>query len=62
MMYQDAVAQEMAYVLRDAEIKFAVVEDQEQVDKMVEIQPDAPLLAHVIYDDPAACATTPRPC
>jgi long-chain acyl-CoA synthetase len=52
MMYQDAVAQEMAYVLQDAEIKFAVVEDQEQVDKMVEIQPDAPLLAHVIYDDP----------
>ncbi len=51
MMYQDAVAQEMAYVLQDAEIKFAVVEDQEQVDKMVEIQPDAPLLEHVIYDD-----------
>ncbi len=52
MMYQDAVAQEMAYVLQDAEIRFAVVEDQEQVDKMVEIQPDAPLLEHVIYDDP----------
>ena len=34
MMYQDAVAQEMAYVLQDAEIKFAIVEDQEQVDKM----------------------------
>ncbi|MER2555328.1 MAG: AMP-binding protein [Thauera sp.] len=52
MMYQDAVAQEMVYVLQDAEIKFAVVEDQEQVDKMVEIQADAPLLEHVIYDDP----------
>ena len=51
MMYQDAVAQEMAYVLQDAEIKFAVVEDQEQVDKMLEIQPDAPMLEHVIYDD-----------
>jgi len=52
MMYQDAVAQEMAYVLQDAEIKFAVVEDQEQVDKMLEIQPEAPMLEHVIYDDP----------
>ncbi|HRO35052.1 AMP-binding protein [Thauera sp.] len=51
MMYQDAVAQEMAYVLQDAEIKFAVVEDQEQVDKMLEIQPEAPMLEHVIYDD-----------
>jgi long-chain acyl-CoA synthetase len=52
LLYQDAVAVEMAYVLQDAEIKFAVVEDQEQVDKMLEIQPDVPLLQHVIYDDP----------
>ncbi|QDF98836.1 long-chain fatty acid--CoA ligase [Azoarcus sp. DD4] len=52
MLYQDAVAQEMAYVLQDAEIRFAVVEDQEQVDKMLEIQPEVPFLEHVIYDDP----------
>ncbi len=52
LMYQDAVAQEMAYVLQDAEIRFAVVEDQEQVDKMVEIAAEAPMLEHVIYDDP----------
>ncbi|MBD5803378.1 Long-chain-fatty-acid--CoA ligase FadD15 [Azoarcus sp. Aa7] len=52
MLYQDAVAQEMTYVLEDAEIKFAVVEDQEQVDKMLEILPDVPFLEHVIYDDP----------
>lgn len=51
MLYQDAVAQEMAYVLQDAEIRFAVVEDQEQVDKMLEIQGEVPLLEHVIYDD-----------
>ncbi len=52
MLYQDAVAQEMTYVLQDAEIKFAVVEDQEQVDKMLEIHPEVPFLEHVIYDDP----------
>ncbi|HRH75496.1 MAG TPA: AMP-binding protein, partial [Zoogloea sp.] len=52
MMYQDAVAQEMAYVMQDAEIRFACVEDQEQVDKMLEIKGDLPLLEHVIYDDP----------
>ncbi|MCV2217431.1 AMP-dependent synthetase/ligase [Thauera sp. Sel9] len=51
MMYQDAVAQEMVYVLQDAEVKFAIVEDQEQVDKMLEIAGEAPLLQHVIYDD-----------
>ncbi len=52
LMYQDAVAQEMVYVLQDAEIRFAVVEDQEQVDKMVEIAAETPILEHVIYDDP----------
>ncbi len=31
-LYQDAVAQEMVYVFRDAGITFAIVEDQEQVD------------------------------
>ena len=52
MMYQDAVAQEMAYVMADAEIRFACVEDQEQVDKMLEVKDGLPLLEHVIYDDP----------
>lgn len=52
MLYQDAVAEEMVYVLQDAEIKFAVVEDQEQVDKMLEIRGQAPALEQVIYDDP----------
>jgi long-chain acyl-CoA synthetase len=42
MMYQDAVAQEMAYVMQDAEIRFACVEDQEQVDKMLEIRATCP--------------------
>ena len=51
-LYQDAVAAEMAFVLQDAEIKFAIVEDQEQVDKMLEIKDQCPTLAHVLYDDP----------
>jgi long-chain acyl-CoA synthetase len=50
-LYQDAVAQEMLFVLENAEIEFAAVEDQEQVDKMLEILPRAPSLRHVIYDD-----------
>ncbi|WP_415808177.1 AMP-dependent synthetase/ligase [Bordetella muralis] len=51
-LYQDAVAQEMVYVLQDASITVAVVEDQEQVDKMLEVRDQCPDLAHVIYDDP----------
>jgi len=51
-LYQDAVAQEMVYVLQDAEIGVAVVEDQEQVDKMLEVRAQCPALRRVVYDDP----------
>ena len=51
-MYQDAPAAEFVYVLNDAEIAYAVVEDQEQVDKMLEAMPQVPTLEHIYYDDP----------
>ena len=49
-LYQDAVADEMRYVLQDAEIHFAAVEDQEQVDKLLEIKPHCRGLRHILYD------------
>ncbi len=51
-LYQDAVAQEMVFVFQNADIAFAIVEDQEQVDKLLEILPQCPKLKHIIYDDP----------
>ncbi|MEP7156241.1 MAG: AMP-binding protein [Betaproteobacteria bacterium] len=51
-LYQDAVAQEMVFVFQNAEITFAIAEDQEQVDKLLEIRAQFPALAHIIYDDP----------
>ncbi|MGQ0579414.1 MAG: AMP-dependent synthetase/ligase [Betaproteobacteria bacterium] len=51
-VYQDSVAQEMLYVLENAEIEYAIVEDQEQVDKLLEILPLCPRLKHIFYDDP----------
>ena len=51
-MYQDAVAQEMLYVLDNAEIEYAIVEDQEQVDKLLELWPQYPNLKHIFFDDP----------
>ena len=50
-MYQDAVAAEMVYVFRDASIRVAVVEDQEQTDKLLEIRNQCPELAAILYDD-----------
>ncbi len=50
-MYQDAVAGEMTFVFDNAEIHFAVVEDQEQVDKVLEIREKVPHLQQIFYDD-----------
>ncbi|MGB8301948.1 MAG: AMP-binding protein, partial [Azonexus sp.] len=51
-LYQDAVAAEMLFVMQDAGIRFAVVEDQEQVDKLLEVKDQLPALEHIVYDDP----------
>lgn len=51
-VYQDAVADEMAFVLDHAEVGFAMAEDQEQVDKLLEIMDRCPRLGTVIFDDP----------
>jgi long-chain acyl-CoA synthetase len=51
-LYQDAVAAEMAFPIRNAEVAHALAEDQEQVDKLLEILPGCPTLKHIYYDDP----------
>jgi long-chain acyl-CoA synthetase len=51
-LYQDAVAQEMAFVLQNTEAVCAIAEDQEQVDKLLEVLPDCPHLKHIVFDDP----------
>ncbi len=51
-VYQDSVADEMAYVLEHAEVRFAVVEDQEQVDKILSIADRLPQArATIVYDE-----------
>jgi long-chain acyl-CoA synthetase len=51
-VYADSVADEMAYVLEHAGVKVAVVEDQEQVDKILSIADRLHTLEHIVYDDP----------
>jgi long-chain acyl-CoA synthetase len=51
-LYQDAVASELVFPIRSAEIRFALAEDQEQVDKLLEILPQCPTLERIYYDDP----------
>jgi long-chain acyl-CoA synthetase len=51
-LYQDAVAAEMVFPIQNADIAHALAEDQEQVDKLLEILPQCPKLKHIYYDDP----------
>jgi long-chain acyl-CoA synthetase len=51
-LYQDAVAAECVFPMANADVRFAVVEDQEQVDKMLEVREQCPQLQHIFYDDP----------
>ncbi len=50
-LYQEAPARDMAFVLRDAKIRYVIVEDQEQVDKMLEIQQEYPELSFICYEN-----------
>ncbi len=51
-LYQDAVAAECVFPMTNAEVRLCVVEDQEQVDKMLEVRETYAALAHIYYDDP----------
>ena len=50
-MYQDGVAEELQYVLNHAGVRFAVVEDQEQTDKLFLIKDRCSQLEEIIYKD-----------
>ncbi len=51
-VYQDSAAEEMAHILSNCGAKYAVVEDQEQVDKVIEVQEHLTDFRHMIYIDP----------
>jgi long-chain acyl-CoA synthetase len=51
-IYADSVADEMAYVLEHAEVTIAIVENQEQVDKVLSIADRVSTLRHMVYDEP----------
>ncbi|WP_265500076.1 AMP-binding protein [Paracoccus beibuensis] len=50
-LYQDAVAEEMAYVLDHCGARFILCGDQEQVDKVLEVERATGALAQIIYTD-----------
>ncbi len=51
-LYQDGVVSEMVYIIRHALVSFIIVEDQEQVDKILEMWEELEGVRKVIYYDP----------
>ncbi len=50
-LYQESVAEEMAYVMEHCGAKYVVCGDQEQVDKVIEIQQNLHQVKHILYTD-----------
>ena len=51
-LYQDAAATEYVFPINNADVAWAIVEDQEQVDKLLELRPQCPGLKRIWFDDP----------
>jgi long-chain acyl-CoA synthetase len=51
-VYQDSIARELAFVLNHAEVSVIVAEDQEQVDKILALKEQLPVLKLLVYEDP----------
>ncbi len=51
-LYQDAAAAECVFPINNAEVRFVFAEDQEQVDKMLEIREQCPGIVAIFYDEP----------
>ena len=59
-LYQDSIAEEILFIIAQCEIKFIIVEDQEQVDKIIEIWDQIKGVEKVIYYDPKGLRNYPQ--
>ena len=60
-LYQDAAAMECVFPMNNADVAFAFAEDQEQVDKLLEIREQCPQLGHIFFDDPRGLRSYDEP-
>lgn len=51
-IYQDALSDEVAYLITYADVRIVIAEDEEQVDKLLELGDDIPTVEHIVYSDP----------
>src|SRR5512143_1494031 len=51
-LYQDSTLKEVAYVIDHSDATFVVAEDQEQVDKILDMKEQLPKVRYIVYSDP----------
>ncbi len=51
-IYQDSIHDEVHYLITYAEAALVIAEDEEQVDKILELADEAPCIRHIVYCDP----------
>ncbi len=60
-MYPDAAPDEVDHAIRASKVRYVLAEDQEQVDKILELRERCQSIEHVIYDDIRGLAGYPDP-
>ena len=58
--FPDATLDEIRHFVHEAGARFALAEDQEQVDKMLELRDQGATIEHIVYDDPRGLAAYAR--
>jgi long-chain acyl-CoA synthetase len=51
-LYQDSSLKEVAYIIDHSDATFVVAEDQEQVDKILDMKEQLPKVRYIVYSDP----------
>jgi long-chain acyl-CoA synthetase len=51
-IYRDSLAEEVGFLIHHCEARVAIVEDEEQVDKLLELGEQVASLRHIVYADP----------
>jgi long-chain acyl-CoA synthetase len=60
-VYPDAAPDEVRHSIQASEVRFVLAEDQEQVDKILDLRESCPSILHVIYDDPRGLGSYQAP-
>jgi long-chain acyl-CoA synthetase len=60
-VYPDATHDEIRHFMHEANVRFVLAEDQEQVDKVLDLGDEGKPIDHIIYDEPRGLASYPNP-